>query len=165
MILDAESPRQPILAIDPGASGGIAWRIGPTVECCPMPDTEGGVLHRLRQIAIAAGGPGGLVAYVEQVGGYAGQAQPGSAMFTFGRGYGFLLGILACLGIRTELVTPRRWQKPLGIGTAAGLARPEWKRKLRAKAEQLYPGQPVTLKTCDALLLLDYGRHREPLHI
>ncbi len=154
-----------ILAVDPGSSGGMAWRIGSTVECCPMPDTEGGVLHRLRQIAIAAGGPGELAAYVEQVGGYTGQAQPGSAMFNFGRGYGFLLGVLACLGIRTELVSPQRWQKPLGIGTSTGLSRPEWKRKLKVKAEQLFPSQPVTLKTCDALLILDFAMKSERIRV
>jgi hypothetical protein len=122
-----------------------------------MPDTEGGVIHKLRQIVVDGGGPSSVVACVEQVGGYTGQAQPGSAMFTFGRGYGFLLGVLACLGIRNELVTPQRWQKPLGIGTSTGLSRPEWKRKLKVKAEQLFPSQAVTLKTCDALLILDYA--------
>ncbi len=170
-----------VIACDPGASGGIAYSLGNTfVTAVPMPDTEGGVLGLLRAIAAEAGGEP-LRAIVEEVGGYMGDAQPASRAFTFGRGVGFTLGVLAALDARVELVRPQAWQKVLALGNSGWLTTPrgttdeekkkiramnarikaEWKRKLREKAEQLFPGVNVTLKTSDALLLLEYGRRTE----
>jgi crossover junction endodeoxyribonuclease RuvC len=151
-----------ILAVDPGASGGLAW-CDPQgrVVCDPMPDTDGELLAYLENIVTAADGAEHVTAHVERVGGFVGKAQPGSAMFRFGRGYGFLLGCLLALRVRTELVTPQRWQKALCCGTAAGLSRGDWKRKLRSQAERLFPAQRVTLATADALLLLEYARRTE----
>jgi hypothetical protein len=42
----------------------------------------------------------------------------------------------------------------------AGLKR-DWKLKLRGEAQRRFPGLDVTLATCDALLILDYGRMQE----
>lgn len=149
-----------ILAIDPGASGGFAWHHIESepqeVVCCmPMPKTEGDVVGELTAI-IAANQI--RVAYVEEVGGYCGAAMPGSAMFNFGRNFGFILGVLAARGIRVELVKPQKWQKHFSLGTVkeSGGKTP-WKNKLKAKAQQLFPHLDVTLKTADALLILEYG--------
>ena len=144
-----------ILAIDPGASGGIAWIMAdenPTTS--PMPKTEGDIVDVLN----AAIAQGCQIAYVEEVGGYCGAAMPGSAMFNFGRNFGFILGVLAARGIRVELVKPQKWQKHFGLGTVkeSGGKTP-WKNKLKAKAQQLFPHLDVTLKTADALLILEYG--------
>lgn len=154
-----------ILAIDPGASGGMAWgaAAGGEVQTLPMPKTEGEVAETLRQIVTAAGGPEGVAAYVEQVGGFIRTegGQPGSAMFKFGRGYGFLLGACAALLIPVELVTPQRWQKGMAAGVRSGLSKPDWKRKLKAQAERLFPGHRVTLATADAVLILAWARKVE----
>ena len=165
-----------LLAIDPGASGGIAWYDGtlPFVE--PMPETEGDVLALLRSI-ITVHAESGATAHVEKVGGYIGGAgSPGSAMFGFGRGVGFLYGVLMAHEIPIIEVTPQRWQKTLGMGTREH-ARPEkgmaysrdelralaaqdarlkgeWKNRLKAEAQRRFPGLKVTLKTADALLIL-----------
>ncbi len=151
-----------ILAIDPGTRGGLAWiDAAECVTCHPMPDTEGELLAYIHDVVTTAGGAGSLTAYVEQVSGFAGDEHPGSAMFKFGRGYGFALGVLMALRVRVELVTPQRWQKGVASGTQSGLDKAEWKRKLKAQAERLFPGQRVTLKTGDALLLLEYARRFE----
>ena len=76
-------------------------------------------------------------------------------MFNFGRNFGFLLGTLAGLYIRTELITPQKWQKALGLGTSKGMKPTEWKNKLKAEAPRLFPDIKVTLKTADALLILE----------
>lgn len=90
--------------------------------------------------------------------GYIGKRQPGSAMFKFGRNFGFLLGALQALRVRVELIRPQRWQKGLALGTASACRSPTvWKNKLKAHAQRLYPHLKVTLKTADALLLLDYA--------
>lgn len=144
-----------IIAIDPGQSGGIAWRdTEGNILTLPMPQTEGDVLEALRDIGFI-----NAVAYVEEVGGFCGVGQPGSAMFKFGRGFGFILGVLQSSFVRVELVKPQRWQKHFGLGTTkeAG-GKTAWKNKLKAKAQQLFPDQTVTLKTADALLLLEYAR-------
>ena len=149
-----------IIAIDPGASGGFAWYDADgNPECIPMPQTEGDVLSAIRGLAFGRKEP---VAYIEEVGGYVGGGgQPGSAMFTFGRGFGFILGCLMACGFRIELVRPQKWQKSLSIGTSKDCEnKAAWKRRLKSKAQQLFPTCNVTLKTCDALLLLNYATEK-----
>lgn len=146
-----------LLAIDPGASGGMAWT--DETHCAPMPDTEGDVVDLLRMLHCA----GVSVCYIERVGGFTGQGQPGSAMFKFGRGVGVLHGALLALGVRVIEVAPQTWQKPLGIGTASACAsKAAWKRKLKAEAQRRFPCvDGITLKTADALLILDYAIRKE----
>ena len=145
------------IAIDPGAAGGIAvQRDNQPVSATPMPATEGDIVDFLRAIAAEADA---VVAIVEEVGGYIGKAQPGSRAFTFGRHFGFILGVLQTLGVRVELVRPQKWQKALSLGSASGCAsKTEWKNKLKASAQRLYPRLKPTLATADALLILDYAR-------
>lgn len=143
-----------ILAIDPGASGGMAWRNSEGVTCKGMPDTDGDVLDLLR--SIRASGVERCV--IEKVGGFAGVGMPGSAMFNFGDGCGFIRGCLMTMGFRVEMVTPQKWQKALSLGTVKDTGgKGPWKRKLKERAQQLFPSQTVTLKTSDALLILDYA--------
>ncbi len=144
-----------ILAIDPGVSGGIAYHDGEATKLYPMPDTDGDKRDLLTTLTLT-GSPGKLFAYMEKVGGYiAGARMPGSRMFNFGEGYGFLKGVLMTQCIPLELVTPQKWQKDLSIGEKD---KAERKRRLKEKAQQLYPQvDGVTLKTCDALLILHYA--------
>jgi hypothetical protein len=119
-----------------------------------MPETEGDQIELIRELT--AGGD--AIAFLEQVGGFTGKGQPGSAMFKFGRSFGFTLGVLQTLGVRLELVRPQTWQKPLGLGTASSCAtRHEWKAKLRACAQRLYPKLKPTLANADAILILEFG--------
>lgn len=152
-----------IIAIDPGKTGGIAYRIdnANSTVSLPMPETEGDILETLCSIQEASTDPAGAVAYLEQVGGFIeGRPAPGSSMFNFGRSFGYLLGVLQALHIRIELVRPQEWTKAAGVGTASGLSKTNWKNKLKAQAQRLYPEQKVTLKTADALLILEYGKRR-----
>src|SRR5947209_6362617 len=104
-----------ILAVEPGLSGGLANRYdGQPVEVIPMPAMEGDLVAFLSGLV---GDRGATVAFVEEVGGYIGKAQPGSSAFKFGRNFGFLLGVMQTLGVRVELVRPQRWQKGIGLGT------------------------------------------------
>jgi hypothetical protein len=149
------------IAVDPGLSGGIAFQHDNQPEqAVPMPATEGDLVDLLRNLTAGANE---AVAYVEEVGGYIGKAQPASSAFRFGRNYGFALGVLQTLGVRVELVRPQRWQKSLGLGAASGCAsKSEWKNKLKASAQRLYPKLKPTLATADALLILDYARRTAP---
>lgn len=155
-----------LIAIDPGASGGIAIENGRSVVAHAMPATEGDIVALLKSATFEAMSAGVEIrAVVELVGGYAGGAgQPGSAMFRFGQNFGFLLGVLAALGVRVDLVRPQVWQKALSLGTSKSHANKcAWKNHLKARAQQLFPNQTVTLKTADALLLLEFDlRTRKP---
>lgn len=145
------------LAIDPGCSGGFAWHDSDNnAQCCPMPDTEGDVLEKLREIR--ASGVQSVI--MEDQVGYFGQKSmvPASAMFKLGKGFGFTLGCSQALGFSVRLVRPQSWQKALSLGSKkdSGGNTP-WKNKLKSMAQRLYPSCTVTLKTADALLLLHYA--------
>lgn len=151
-----------ILAIDPGASGGIV-ELFPDgrVVSVPMPD-DGDARDLVESFALSAKTEGvQVVAYMEQVGGFiAGMPAPGSAMFNFGDGYGYLRGLLAAHRIETRLVRPQQWQA--GIPGLHGVKdKPARKRALKEHAARLFPSEKVTLKTADALCIADYGRRQE----
>jgi hypothetical protein len=146
-----------LLAIDPGASGGLAF--GDTASAKDpalhaMPETVHDLAELIRDSEVEH-------AFVELVGGYIGGAgAPGSAMFNFGENYGKIQGILAALGIPFTLVRPQKWQLALSLGNSKGMKKHEWKAKLKAKAQQLYPKQKVTLQTADALLIWHAAKHK-----
>jgi hypothetical protein len=148
-----------VMAIDPGLSGGLAVSWFGKAECQPMPETEGDLLALLQSLKAAGEVEGCEVECVlEQVGGFAGKAQPGSAMFRFGEHFGFIKGVVQALGIRLVLVRPQVWQKGFGLGTASACrTKSEWKNKLKAEAQRRFPHLNVTLKTADALLILEHS--------
>jgi crossover junction endodeoxyribonuclease RuvC len=147
-----------ILAIDPGLSGGVAVSWFGKTDCWGMPETQGDLLERLREIKSVAGLEGDeLVCVLEEVSGFAGKAQPGSAMFRFGEHFGFIKGVIQALEVRLVLVRPQVWQKGFGLGTASSCAsKTIWKNKLKAEAQRRFPHLNVTLKTADALLILEH---------
>ena len=149
-----------VIAIDPGVSGGVAVAAFGKTVCHAMPATEGDRLELIRNVYQAAEVEGAAcVCVLEEVNGFVGKAQPGSAMFKFGEGYGFLKGVVQALGIRLVLVRPQTWQKVFGLGTASRCAsKSEWKNKLKAEAQRRFPNLGVTLQTADALLILEWVR-------
>ncbi len=154
-----------IIAIDPGASGGIAvlYPDGKAMAM-GMPDTQGDVVCTLQDIKENAARSGSeLIAVLELVSGFAGVKQPGSAAFKFGENFGFIKGCLQMASIRVEQVRPQVWQKCFGVGTASACAtKTIWKNKLKALAQRLFPSEKVTLKTADALLILEYYKNNHP---
>jgi hypothetical protein len=130
-------------------------------------------------------------AYMEEVRGFIGgdgdsDAHPSSRMFNFGQGYGVIKGCLYTLGIPFEVIQPGKWQKGLSLGSRGinrgnyagmtpaqrreekkrisiinGAVKRDWKRKLKERAQQLFPQLRVTLKTSDALLMFEWARRQE----
>ncbi len=141
-----------IIAIDPGASGGIVFsHNGGPPAAHPMPATTKDVADLLRD----AGSEGDVTVYLEKVGGYVGGAgSPGAAMFNFGHNAGALEGIVTAMEYTIHMPTPQKWQKALGLGNSKSHeSKTAWKNHLKSKAQQLYPGVKVTLATSDALLI------------
>ncbi len=174
-----------IIAVDPGASGGIVCLTNGTVKVWPMPATEGGILDVLRECGrLRVAGDTGI-AYVEQIVKHIGAGIPASTMAVYASNWGISIGALMMAGWRVELPTPQLWQKTLGLGIigrqqvrkgllgcelamerdrvkkANSQLKRDWKNKLLATAQRLYPGVTVTLKTSDALLLAEYARRMQ----
>lgn len=167
-----------LIAIDPGASGGIAFAIGTQVAAFSMPATQPDVLELIRQHAVVD-----MTCYIEDPPKYIGQDVPSSTIFVMAENYGYIKGVLQTLGIRTIQVTPQRWMKALNLGTKGTLRSPpgasaaekasirahnaqakrDWKNKLKAEAQRRYPALAATLSTADALLILEYGKQAEGL--
>lgn len=147
--------RTVFVAVDPGINGAAAirWEDG-KVETREF-DEETAV-DLVQVLDCKHEGSGTAVEFVvEEVGGFVGKAQPGSAMFVFGANYGFWRGLIQGNGFPLRLVRPTVWQK--GIRGVAGTKGPERKRKLKEEAARLFPELKPTLKTADALLLLDFA--------
>lgn len=160
------------IAIDPGASGGIAWRDNDgATYAIPMPDGMTAQVDALREIV--AVNPG-ITATVEQVGGYMpGNAGPGAVKFA--RHCGHLEAALYCMGVSVSEVPPSKWMVALGHGVGkylpAGCKDMAEKERKRARAAavrlnknaikehmaRLHPHIAVTLKTSDALGILAWA--------
>lgn len=146
-----------IIGIDPGAKGAIAivWEDGSLHEVVNMPDTPKDILDYLREYSNT-----GAVCYLENVGnGIPGQSS--SATAKFARHNGHLEMALLALGIKTVKATPQKWEKTYQLGKSSSMEKAEWKRKLKAKAQELFPNVKVTLVNSDALLIAEYGRRQE----
>lgn len=140
------------IGIDPGKAGGIVF-LGEDdyVKVIEMPHTEKDILEALRN------GHRNSFALIEKV--HAMPKQGVTSSFTFGMGYGGLRMALVANKISFNEVTPQKWQKELGIvPRKKDEGKPDFKKRLRAKAQQLFPEVEVNLKTCDALLIALYAK-------
>ena len=109
-----------ILAIDPGASGALAFfsvTAGtldvvdiPVMEIVRNGKAKREISPRLLANEIRQRMPSVVV--LERVGAMPGQGV--SSMFQFGRGLGMAEGVIAALGLPLTYVTPRTWQKAVG---------------------------------------------------
>jgi hypothetical protein len=140
------------IAIDPGASGGIAIRdYDGAISTLKMPQEHAEIVSMLRSHT----GPDTTV-IIEEIPHYCGKKIPQSRIFVMAQNHGVLIGAVLALGFTLRRVPPKEWQKSLGTSKKAhGNA---WKRFLKARAQELFPDQDVTLATADALLMLNWAR-------
>jgi hypothetical protein len=147
------------IAIDPGKSGGIAIKYpDKSISIQGMPKTETEVVAvLLEHVEQAKIDREEVVLVIEKVGGFVGKGQPGSSMFTFGRGAGVIIGAAIALRIPIVEITPQQWMKGLGLGTKGKRTPAQWKRHLIDQAKKRHPTLlNVNANTADALLLLNY---------
>lgn len=140
-----------VLGIDPGKSGGLAWRGMPEVSALAvsMPETISDLLMEVKRLKVD-------FAVLEKV--HSMPTDGRSSIFKFGRGVGHLEMALTAAGIPYEEVTPQKWMRALGITPRAkSETKTQFKNRLKQKAQQLFPAMPVTLKTADALLIAHYA--------
>lgn len=138
-----------IIAIDPGASGGIAVMSGDLVEAFPMPEGMCDQVDKLLSLVVAYPHAS---AVLEKVGTYMpGNSGPSAA--TFARHCGHLEAALYCFGVPTEQVAPAKWMKAMG---SLPVEKPARKAAIKELMARRYPTVTVTLKTADALGLLTW---------
>lgn len=146
--------KRPLLAIDPGAAGGLAWTDADGIPHAePMPAGMTAQADRLR--ALAAELPG-AEAVVEKVGSYM-PGNSGPAAATFARHCGHLDAILYMAGLPAEAVAPGVWMKSLG---ELPREKADRKRAIRELMARRFPALTVTLKTADALGILTWAAGR-----
>lgn len=153
-----------ILGIDPGAHGAIAIldvKTGALIDVIDMPTTElkvgGKVKHRVSPVFMRA--ELGLYALqaravVEQVSAMPGQGV--TSMFAFGEAFGIARGVLAGMGVPTDLVTPAKWKRDLKLNPG--------KDGARSMAAGLWPEKADLFKRvkddgrAEAALIAHWGR-------
>lgn len=148
-----------MIIIDPGQSGGIVTvnhylRSAP--EAFSMPATDGDILEKLSPPKAWAWDD--KVAYLEELVKYTGRNMPSSSMAVYASNWGMIKGMLLAYQYKVILVPPKKWQKVLGLGSATGMSKTEWKNKLKQMAQQLYPQLKITLATADALLIYEAAK-------
>ncbi len=136
------------LGIDPGKSGGFCLmdddRKIHLLE--KQPETDADVANLIRKVLDIVQREGHeMAAVIEKV-----HAMPGqgvTSMFSFGRNYGFLIGLLTAFRIPQHDVTPQRWQKDMQCQSKGD------KNVTKQAAQQLIPGARITHAVADALLI------------
>lgn len=139
------------VAIDPGLSGGVAWRAEDGfIHCFAMPDTPMDIYHEL-DVLIPPDGH--IVCFVEKVG-FHRQGNSAASSATFARHCGHLEMALLVLEWEAVLVTPSAWMRSF-LGKVPK-ERKDRKNAIKAKVQQRCPylGKAITLKTADAVGIL-----------
>ena len=144
------------IGVDPGKGGGLAAlnHIGHVLNVVSMPESDSD-LYRVLSLWGAQEGR----AYLEKVHAFPGEGVTSS--FRFGSEFGRVKMALVAAEIPFELVTPYTWQRAVGVMRKGKSQRADHKRALKNRALELFPGARVTMATCDALLIAEYGRLKE----
>ena len=143
-----------IVGIDCGVNGGIAYYLPVKKEAyaIPMPSTI-----KDMECALSFAQHNSIV-YVEDVPPFVGANRPAARIFKLAKNYGIILGLLEALEMKYKLVRPAVWMKAIGAGKRKEHANEnKWKNHLKDLAKDYFPSVKATLKTADALLILEYG--------
>ena len=139
-----------MIAIDPGAAGGIAYTDEDgNVQAMPMPEGMTEQIEAIQMLRAA----GHLKCIMENVGFH----MPGNsatATAKFARHCGHLEAACYAFGISVEYVAPQKWMKALGTWSKD---KRERKAQIKEGMARRYPHLSVTLKTADALGIYTWG--------
>ena len=150
--------KETIMAVDPGKTGGLAYRAYDgtltlrkwTTETDFLEFGNGGLFADLHQ------------AVVEDVPVFVSAATSNASSFKLGHNFGFICGVIQANFIPLILAKPKEWQKGLqGLKPRMGYT--DRKRALKNNAKRLYPKQGgLTNATADALLILHHYLEKNP---
>ena len=169
------------IGIDPGVSGGVAWKttyenmglIGTSLQ--KMPETERDLCDLFDKKILKDQYSDKAFAVIEQ-------QTPRPTRYRDGKGgwkssilkstcvlYSNYMQIRMCLialDIPFETVTPTKWQSYFGLKKKKGEGDNKWKNRIKAKAQELYPESMIdsgslTLATSDSLLIATYCQDKK----
>lgn len=145
------------IGIDPGASGAIAWCSDQVsdMKVRKCPSGVNNMINSVREIRQSfLGNPKTeILVGIEKV--WARPTNAVRAAFKFGINYGQWLAILASEGLDSvHYITPREWQK--GIGIKARMEKADRKREIKKKMAKVFPDIKVTLINADAIAITKY---------
>jgi hypothetical protein len=138
------------IAIDPGVGGAMAVQYPDGSITAHEFDCEATMRDELENV-LAYDGTAEIRAVLERV--HSMPAQGVSSTFKLGANYGYWRGVLQGLRIPFREVIPQKWQRAVLV--PGKLQGPERKRALKQVAQERFPKLKVTLKTADALLMLN----------
>lgn len=142
------------IGIDPGKKGGIGIIDGETASCQPL--TEEGLISAIR---IAAATDDSTKCCVEKVGAMPGQGV--TSMFTFGKGCGFIEGVLRSFDIPYQLVPPQTWKKEFCLNSSKQTSIEVCRRLFPSVS--LLPTSKCRVENdgmAEALLMAEYARRK-----
>jgi len=142
------------LGIDPGKKGGIALLHDTGIEGCW--DFDKDVLLTMTEFLSREHEASRCC--LERV--HAMPNQGSVSMFTFGQGYGWILGVLDAFNISYQTIEPRRWKAEFGLNSD--------KAKSIEVCKNLFPGVSLVPHGCrtphdgiaEALLMAEFARRK-----
>ena len=154
--INMNKSNQPIVAVDPGVGGGFAVNTPEGIVLLKMPESLPDICALINQLKTA-----NAELWIEDLPNFVSPMTKSSSMAVLHRNLGRVEAAAYAYGYALHRASPKAWQAPLGLGGKASCKDySEWKRKLKAKAQELYPHLDVTLKNCDALLILHFALGR-----
>jgi len=136
-----------IMGIDPGKSGAMALLSLDKKDTFIYPFSK----HTTFDLAevFKDWAPEVTMCYIEKV--HSMPKQGVVSSFSFGKNFGWYLGVLDAHQIPYDFISPMKWQNALSCRTGGD------KNITKAKAQQLYPSIKITHAIADALLIATYG--------
>lgn len=130
-----------VLSIDPGIKGALCF-MSPSavpIEFFDMPirngKTSGAGLAVIVEMCLIRAGHGNLHAAVENVSSRPHQAHS----FSFGTGFGVILGVLETLNVPYSLISASQWKPSMGLGRALDESKSSTKSRARQLVSKLLP--------------------------
>lgn len=140
--------------------GIVALHADNTVESWNMPREDETIIQILAGFEVDVH----YTIHIEKIPKFAGNARfaerniYGASLAVLYGNYRFCVGVLHGLGNPAREIVPIKWQNIVECRNRERLDKDDWKRKLKARAQELYPTVRVTLAIADALLIAHAGR-------
>ena len=140
-----------IMGIDPGKSGAMVL-LSPNKTYTSIHPFSKYTTFDLAEV-FRDWAPEVTMCYIEKV--HSMPKQGVVSSFSFGKNFGWYLGVLDACQIPYDFISPMKWQTFLSCRTGGD------KNITKAKAQQLYPSLKITHAIADALLIATYGARQE----
>ena len=140
------------VGIDPGKTGavGVLWEDG-TQSVYDLNGSHADTVATLREVLDNA--PLDTLVTIERV--HSMPKQGVASSFTFGEGYGVIIGAVLAFEVRHQFASPTVWKKRFGLTADKDQARDEARRRFPALNEDLR--RKKDNGRAEALLLAEYG--------